>query len=156
MIVLVSENIGAEPKKALTKENPMKNVLYKVKTRKEFREWLAENHAIETECWTLTTGRFPSLNSTFCYLDMVEEALCFGWIDNVIKRLKTSEIVQRVSPRKKNSPWSELNKERCRRLEKIGLMTPAGRAVLPDLSTESFVVDAELSEELKKKRTGLG
>lgn len=128
----------------------MNNILCDIKTRWEFRDWLHKSHEIENECWVFVTGRFHSDNSTFCYLDAVEEALCFGWIDNVVKRLPDLGLAQRISPRKKNSPWSELNKERCRRLEKIGLMTSAGRAVLPDLSIESFVIDKDVLIELQK------
>lgn len=56
---------------------------------------------------------------------------------------------QRLTPRKKNSLWSELNKERCRRMEKLGLMTDAGRAVLPDMSPSGFVIDNEILNALQ-------
>lgn len=55
--------------------------------------------------------------------------------------------MQKFTPRKKNSPRSELNKERCRRLERLGLMTDAGRAVLPDM--ENFEIDVEILEALQ-------
>lgn len=71
-------------------------------------------------------------------MDAVEEALCFCWIDSVHKNVP--EIKKYL--REKNSPWSELNKEQCRRLEKLGLMTPAGRAVFPDEG--SFIVDPDI------------
>lgn len=64
-------------------------------------------------------------NDTFCYLDAVEEALCFGWIDGT-HRVIDGVRMQRFSPRKPKSPWAELNKERMRRLEKLDLMTDAG------------------------------
>lgn len=57
----------------------------------------------------------------------MEEALCFGWIDSTVKKLDTGITIQRLSPRKKGSIWSELNKERCRRMEKLGKMTQAGK-----------------------------
>jgi len=60
--------------------------------------------------------------------------------------------MQRFSPRKKNSPWTELNKERVRRLEKLGLMTDAGRAVLPAMGARSFRVDPDVAAALKKAR----
>ncbi len=77
------------------------------------------------------------------YLDAVEEALCFGWIDTTHKNIDGVDL-QRFTPRTAKSPWSELNKERCRRLEKLGLMTESGRAVLPDMSVNSFVIDDEI------------
>jgi uncharacterized membrane protein YdjX (TVP38/TMEM64 family) len=66
------------------------------------------------------------------YGDAVEEALCFGWIDSTVKAGE-GVMWRRFSPRRKRSPWTELNKERCRRLERLGLMTDAGRAVLPNM-----------------------
>jgi hypothetical protein len=60
--------------------------------------------------------------------------------------------MQRFSPRKKNSPWSELNKERARRLIKLGLMTESGYKVLPSLKTRGYKIDKEIEEALKKER----
>ena len=77
------------------------------------------------------------------YLDAVEEALCFGWIDTTHKNVDGVDL-QRFTPRTKRSPWSELNKARCRRLEAQGRMTAAGRAVLPDMRVEHFVIDEEI------------
>ena len=64
------------------------------------------------------------------YLDVIEEALCFGWIDSTLKKLPDGRLVQRLSPRRKNSHWTELNKQRCQELENRGLMTPAGKDAL--------------------------
>jgi len=55
----------------------------------------------------------------------VEEALCFGWIDNTLSLIEGARM-QRFSPGRKNSLWTELNKERVRRLERLGLMTDSG------------------------------
>lgn len=79
----------------------MNNVLCDTKTRQAFRDWLLLNHDVKDECWVFINGRFPSENSAFCYPDAVEEAPCFGWIDNIIKRLSDLGLAQRVSPRKK-------------------------------------------------------
>ena len=65
------------------------------------------------------------------YIDVVEEALCFGWIDSTLKKLPDGRLAQRLSPRRKNSHWTELNKQRCQDLEKRGLMTLAGKRVIP-------------------------
>ena len=75
--------------------------------------------------------------------------MCFGWIDSTTKRLDNGITAQRLAPRKKNSLWSELNKERCRRMEKLGLMTDAGRAVLPDLSPSGFIIDNDILKALQ-------
>jgi uncharacterized protein YdeI (YjbR/CyaY-like superfamily) len=68
------------------------------------------------------------------YLEIVEEALCFGWIDSTLKKLPDGRLVQRLSPRRKGSHWTELNKERCRELESRGLMTDAGRKALKEIA----------------------
>lgn len=121
---------------------PYKNIL-DISDRGAFRQWLAANHASESECWVeVRRGRTPPPGK-FGYTDAVEEALCFGWIDSVFKRIGGAAM-QRFSPRKPKGRWSELNKERCRRLEKLGLMTDAGRAVLPDMRPESFTVDDDI------------
>lgn len=99
-------------------------------TRHEFRKWLEENSSVESECYLFLTRGRPVDNEHFWYLDAVEEALCFGWIDSTI-RMISGKAMQRFSPRRATSGWTELNKERVRRLEKLGLMTEAGRAVLP-------------------------
>jgi uncharacterized protein YdeI (YjbR/CyaY-like superfamily) len=64
------------------------------------------------------------------YIDVVEEALCFGWIDSTLKRLPDGRLAQRLSPRRKGSHWTELNKQRCAKLEHRGLMTAMGREAL--------------------------
>ena len=73
-------------------------------------------------------------------IDAVEEAMCFGWIDSTTKKMDNGITAQRLAPRRKGSLWSELNKERCRRMERLERMTDAGRAVLPDMSeSRAFV-----------------
>lgn len=115
-----------------------------VKNRYEFREWLVKNRSQENECWVVVKRGRPNNNTTFWYLDAVEEALCFGWIDSTTKKLSDTVTAQRVAKRRKNSNWAELNKERCRRLEKLGLMTDSGRAVLPDMSETGFVINQDI------------
>ena len=90
-------------------------------------------------------------NEHFWYLDAVEEALCFGWIDSTI-RMISGKAMQRFSPRRATSGWTELNKERVRRLEKLGLMTDAGRAVLPPMGLKRFNPDKEVVAALKAAR----
>ena len=121
----------------------MKNVL-EIAGRQEFRHWLAEHHQSEKECWVaVKRGKTPPADAMW-YLDAVEEALCFGWIDSTLKNVDGNSL-QRFSPRTKSGRWTELNKERCRRLEKLGLMTDSGRAACPDLDAE-FVIIPEIIE----------
>lgn len=117
--------------------------------REELRSWLSENHDTETECWVIVKRGRPKEDGTFWYVDAVEEALCFGWIDATVKKMDNGVSAQRLTPRRKGSNWSELNKERCRRMERMGRMTDAGRAVLPDMSVNGFVIDGTIMEALK-------
>ncbi len=126
------------------------NVL-NVTTREEFRKWLCENAATRSECWVEIKRGTPTENGILSYLDAVEEALCFGWIDSTNKKVGEKRL-QRFTPRKKNGSWTELNKERVRRLEKLGLMTDLGRAVLPDMDVRSFTFDPDVEAALKKAR----
>ena len=127
-----------------------KNVL-KVENRIEFRQWLALHSLEETECWIKVKRGRPINPDVFYYLDAVEEALCFGWIDSTHAVIDGVRM-QRFSPRKKNSPWTELNKERVRRLEKLGSMTDTGRAVLPAMGPRNFKVDPDIEAAMKQAR----
>ncbi len=94
-------------------------------SREQWREWLEKNHSAKKEVWLIYykihTGK-PSIP----YDDSVEEALCFGWIDGVIKKLDDEKFVRKFMPRRKNSRWSELNKKRAERMIMEGRMTEAG------------------------------
>ena len=129
--------------------NPMDNILY-IQNRKDFRLWLSEHHAAEQECYAAVKRGKPTDDAHLWYLDAIEEALCFGWIDSTVRKTEGGTL-QRFSPRRKGGNWTELNKERVRRLEKLGLMTDSGRAVLPK-EQESFKMDAEIEAELKAAR----
>lgn len=119
-----------------------------VKTREELRAWFEEHSQTETFCWVLIGTAEHS--DVLQYLDAVEEALCFGWIDSTKKRISDTELAQRLSPRKKTSNWTELNKERVRRLAKLGLMKEEGLKVLPDMRPESFSIDEDIKRRLKE------
>ena len=127
--------------------------LLEAKNRNELRLWLTENYNKEKECWVIVKRGRPQNDNTFWYIDAVEEAMCFGWIDSTTKHLENGVTAQKLAPRKKNSLWSELNKERCRRMEKLGRMTDAGRAVLPDMSPLGFLIDNEILNALQADTT---
>jgi uncharacterized protein YdeI (YjbR/CyaY-like superfamily) len=116
-----------------------------VNSRAQWRAWLEANHADKTEIWLVSKKREP----TVTYKESVFEALCFGWIDGIGKTLDADHSAQRFTPRRPNGNWTELNKERARRLIAEGLMTDAGRAVLPDLSVDSFVIASDILETLR-------
>ncbi len=102
-----------------------------VTTRAEFRKWLIGNHRTQKEIWLVqykkATGK-PSLN----YVEAVEEAICFGWIDNFEKGMDAERYATRFAPRRPKSNWTETNRERARKMIAAGKMTEAGRARLPE------------------------
>lgn len=113
-------------------------------TRKELRDWLMKNHASYREVWIVCNRSGQSDREGLPYLDIVYEALCFGWIDSTIKT-HNDKTLQRLTPRRKGGNWTELNKERCRYLERAGLMTDAGRAVLPkDMNDNALCTDENI------------
>jgi uncharacterized protein YdeI (YjbR/CyaY-like superfamily) len=114
--------------------------------RTDWRQWLERHHKTLPEIWLLSDDRAEV--PTVAYLDAVEEAICFGWIDSIQKRYSTTELAQRFTPRKRRSNWTELNKARARRLIRLELMTEAGSATLPDLNAK-FIVAEDIIEVLK-------
>jgi len=120
------------------------------KSRTELRDWLQNNSTIKKFCWVSVS--MTPVPDRLLYLDAVEEALCFGWIDGVKKKISETELAQRLSPRSQKSSWTELNKERVRRLEKLGFMREEGRRVLPDMGPHSFKMEEEIERRLKEEQ----
>jgi len=99
---------------------------YTPESRQQWRLWLKENHAKETEVWLVFLKQHtPKPNLS--YNDAVEEALCFGWIDGIKRSIDEDRYMHRFSPRKPNSQWSKSNRERVRRLLKAGQIASAGK-----------------------------
>jgi uncharacterized protein YdeI (YjbR/CyaY-like superfamily) len=101
-----------------------------VTDRDSFRKWLIENHHVKKEIWLVQykkAARKPSIP----YVDAVEEAICFGWIDGLEKSMDIERYALRFSPRRSNLNWTNTNKDRARRMIAEGRMTAAGRAKLP-------------------------
>ena len=122
-----------------------------VTDRKAWRFWLEKHFDSEKEIW-LVYYKKNSGNKSIAYNDAVDEALCFGWIDSTIKKVDEESRAQRFSPRRKNSSWSEMNKERARRLIKAGIMTKAGLNKVPVNLNEEFVVPEDILKELKQDK----
>lgn len=118
------------------------NTMFTPSNRQELREWLLTNVITSKECWIILT------DDNLTYLDIVEEALCFGWIDSTKKKISETARAQRITPRRKNSNWTELNKERVRRLRALELMTEHGESVLPDMEITNFKVLSEIENRI--------
>lgn len=119
-----------------------------VANRAEWREWLNENGSTETEIWLIYPHKLAA-RPRIPYNDAVEEALCFGWIDSIEKLLDEENSAQRFTPRKIKSNWSELNKERARRMIEAGKMTEAGLAKIGDLCFDTFEIAPDILEALQ-------
>jgi uncharacterized protein YdeI (YjbR/CyaY-like superfamily) len=123
------------------------NLLY-VRDRAEWRAWLEKHHASEREIW-LVYYKKHTAKPRISYDDAVEEALCFGWIDSIVKTLDGDRYIQKFTPRIDVRKWSPSNLERVKRLLREGRMTEAGRSKLPpDLTPppERYSADSPLPE----------
>lgn len=95
------------------------------KSAADFRRWLEPNHASETELW-IGFYKKDSGKGGLTYAEALDEALCFGWIDGIKKRVDESSYTHRFTPRKPKSNWSLINIGHVARLKKAGRMAPAG------------------------------
>ena len=141
----------------------MKNMkeLY-VTTRDEWREWLARNHDRESGIWLIFYKKHTQM-PTLEYDTALEEALCFGWIDSIIRKLDDERYARKMTSRNSNSRWSELNKSRVRKLIEQGLMMEPGLAKIEqakksglweqsDRPQISFEIPKELEKAFKKNK----
>ena len=98
-----------------------------VTNRDDWRAWLSQNYDTEKEVWLIHYKRHTG-KPRIPYDDAVEEALCFGWIDSLVKKLDDEKFAQKFTPRKRKSKWSEANKKRARKMIKEGKMKKVGLA----------------------------
>ena len=98
----------------------------------QLRRWFEVNHETATELW-LGYHRKRTGRPTVTWQDVVDQELCFGWIDSVRYALGDDRSAQRITPRRKGSIWSAVNIRRFKELEKMGLVHPAGRAAFGKL-----------------------
>jgi uncharacterized protein YdeI (YjbR/CyaY-like superfamily) len=99
-------------------------------TARQWRTWLERNHTKKSEIW-IKFAKKGSGKKSITYDQALDEALCFGWIDTLVKRFDDDYYIQRFVPRKTTSRWSTINLDKFDRLEAEGRMTDAGRAARP-------------------------
>lgn len=134
---------------------PLKDaVKVEVKTRQDLRSWLENNYTQVTGIWLVTYKKHSEY-----YLptkDIVQECLCFGWIDSLPRKLDKTRTMLYISPRKKGSNWSKVNKEYIAQLEQEGLLHPSGLQKIEEAKQDgswSFLDDVEaliLPEDLQQ------
>lgn len=118
-----------------------------VETRAEWRAWLASNHRESPGIW-LVTWRKAAGRPAPTYDDIVEEALCFGWVDSKTGKVDDIRTKLLVTPRKPGSGWSRPNKERVARLEAARLLAPAGAAVIDAAQADGSWTRLDAVEDL--------
>ena len=106
----------------------------RVTNRRQWRAWLIKHHTSSPGVWLVFYKAHTAVKS-ISYEDTVREALCFGWIDSLIKRLDDDRYALKVTPRKPTSKWSASNRKRWAELDASGLLTPAGQAAAPTSNT---------------------
>jgi len=137
---------------------------YFARSRKHWRSWLEKYHAKE-KCVYLIFYTKDSDVQGVSYVDAVEEALCFGWIDSTVYKRDTVSRYQFFAKRNPRGTWSTSNKERVTRLIKQGLMTPAGQAMI-DIAkqngswnslndVEKMVIPDDLQKALNKNKKAI-
>jgi uncharacterized protein YdeI (YjbR/CyaY-like superfamily) len=102
-----------------------------VASRGELRNWLAENHSKTESAWLVTWKKADPARHV-PYDAVVEELLCFGWVDSLPRKLDDERSMLLISPRKAKSNWSKVNRDRVERLVASGLMQPSGLSLIEE------------------------
>jgi uncharacterized protein YdeI (YjbR/CyaY-like superfamily) len=109
-------------------------MLVEVHDRQRWRRWLEKNHASSPGVWLVFYKGHTGAKSV-PYEDSVREALCFGWVDSLIKRLDDDRYARKFTPRQPSSKWSALNRKRWAELKSADLLAPPGLAAAPTGNT---------------------
>ena len=96
----------------------------------QWREWLDEHHESESEVW-LIFHKLHTDVASIAYQDALDEALCFGWVDSLVKRLDDRRYARKFTPRREDSRWSATNRKRYAALKASGRLKPAGISRAP-------------------------
>lgn len=104
--------------------------LLDVRTCPQWRAWLAKHHKSSRGVWLVFHKAHTGVKALL-YEDFVREALCFGWIDSLVKRLDDDRFAIKVTPRTAASKWSDINRRRWTELNSAGLLEPGGLAAAP-------------------------
>jgi len=134
-----------------------------MKSREEWREWLRKNHSKEEKGIWLVFFKKKTEKPTLEYNQAVEEALCFGWIDSIIKKIDEEKYVRKFTPRDSKSLWSPSNKRRVNKMIEDGKMTGHGLSKISaakksglwdknDRPQINFNIPLEFKNALKKNK----
>lgn len=119
-----------------------------LKTRTEWINWLEHHFDTEKEVW-LVYAKKSTGEQRILYNDAVEEALCFGWIDSTNKMLDNDHTIQRFTPRKSKSSYSQPNIERLKWLAQHQLIHPEVLETVQEIISKDFVFPLDIMDEIK-------
>jgi uncharacterized protein YdeI (YjbR/CyaY-like superfamily) len=119
-----------------------------VTNRKEWHDWLKKHYKFDKEVWLVYYKKHTG-KPRILYNDAVEEALCFGWIDSIIKTIDESRFAQRFSLRNPRTPYSQANKERLKEMIKQGKVVDEVLATLVNLADEQFEIPPDILQAIK-------
>jgi len=124
-----------------------------VRSRRQWRAWLAKHHLTSPGIWLVCYKEHTGVTS-IPYEETVREALCFGWIDSLVKRLDDDRYARKLTPRRPTSKWSDINRQRWTELKAAGLLASAGLAAAPTKNTYAPrpvipILPAYIAEALK-------
>ena len=122
-----------------------------VTNHKDWRKWLKKHYKKEKEIW-LVYYKKETGKPRIAYNDAVEEALCFGWIDSIVKKLDEERTVQRFSPRKPNAKYSQANIERLRALVAEKKVIKEVKESVKDLLNQKFKIPLDISKAIKANK----
>ncbi|MGB3800273.1 MAG: YdeI/OmpD-associated family protein [Lewinella sp.] len=123
----------------------MANDQLQIESTQDLRQWLAANHATAGSIW-LIRYRKTAGDRHVSWSELVDELLCYGWVDSLPRKLDAERTMIRISPRNPKSNWSGINKEKIKRLREEGRMTPAGEALVEQAKANgcwTFLDDVE-------------
>jgi uncharacterized protein YdeI (YjbR/CyaY-like superfamily) len=129
--------------------------LLRVTSAAEWRAWLQANHAVASEVWLLMYKKHTAIPCVSLQ-EATEEALCFGWIDSLLRRIDDEKHALRYGPRKKGSIWSERNKKLVAKLIEQGRMTEAGFAAIEEAKRNGEWEKATRREDISRIPSDLG
>lgn len=159
-----SSSAGTEQQSSIRRMDSYERV--QVSSREEWRGWLKENHTQKENIWLVTFKKHVGNDKYLPYAEMVEEALCFGWIDSTCRKVDGDRTMHLLSPRKPKSMWSKINKDRVAKLIEQKLMTPAGLAKIDQAKQDgswaflddidAMVIPPDLATVLNKNKKAKG
>jgi uncharacterized protein YdeI (YjbR/CyaY-like superfamily) len=104
---------------------------FDARTIERWRAWLDKHHASASEVWLIFHKKHTG-NASVTYLEALDEALCYGWIDSLVRRLDDGRYTRKFTPRKPASKWSAINRKRYAALDAAGRLRAAGKARSPE------------------------